>query len=469
MSSIPPPPLSRRRFVQAAAGAAALSSSWARPPRAAAAPTAPRRLFVVDMPNVVWRADWLPQGGRLVDKGTGDARQFQFGPQSAFLERIRKHVTFVEGVPIRRPGGDPHVAAQIHFMTGGVIPAGGRERSKYPSIDQILAKSSPLLSGGRAAPSVTWSAHSLGEPVRPHIHIISFDEALKPIYPQNSPFLAYRDLFAGFVPANGTAAQKAELELAFKQNRSVLDYVTRSVQRLSGRVSSGERQRLESHLQALRELEQKLQAPGAEVPSAAVKPPDPAALQPLKLNQTGNHREVIQSFFGLAKAAFGFDRTRVGTFMFSSGHNWVNLKELVPGLSRSGKIHEITHQSYANKNLDMRLVAHWYGNLLVDFVEDLARTPDVDGSSMLANTLVVLFSEVSIIGDGIDAQHHVGNTPLALIGGSALGNEGGRCLRYTGRSTNDFWLTIAQKFGVELTRVGEPGDNRGPLPELLVG
>src|SRR5258705_11622772 len=106
------PTTTRRNLLRAAGGAGlALPFSGLLGSRSshAATGTAPTRLLVVDMPNAVWRSDWLPTGGRMVDAGTGDATQFQFGPQSAFFEKIRQHITFIEGVPVARPGGDPHV------------------------------------------------------------------------------------------------------------------------------------------------------------------------------------------------------------------------------------------------------------------------------------------------------------------------------------------------------------------------
>src|SRR5260370_27294710 len=65
--------------------------------------TAPKRLLVIDMPNAVWRADWLPTGGRMVDQATGDATQFHYGVQSAWFEKIRQDTTLIQGVPIPRP------------------------------------------------------------------------------------------------------------------------------------------------------------------------------------------------------------------------------------------------------------------------------------------------------------------------------------------------------------------------------
>src|SRR5262245_27999246 len=105
------------------AGLALPFSGMFREHARAAEGDAPKRLLVIDMPNAVWQPDWLPTGGRQVDKGTGDAKSFSYGVQSAFFEKIRAHTTLIEGLPILRPGGDSHVAAQVHFMTGGAIPA----------------------------------------------------------------------------------------------------------------------------------------------------------------------------------------------------------------------------------------------------------------------------------------------------------------------------------------------------------
>jgi hypothetical protein len=467
------PTTTRRNLLRAAGGiglAAPFAGLLARSkPSHGATGTAPKRLLVLDMPNAVWRSDWLPTGGRNVDAGTGDATVFQFGPQSAWFDKIKQYTTFIEGVPIARPGGDPHVAGQIHFMTGGVIPADGAEMSKFPSIDQILAKKSPLFQGASAAPSVTWSGHTQGDGLRPHIHIISFDDAAtpQPIFPQNSPILAYNSIFAGFMPGATTADQTAQLAAALKQNKSVLDYVENSVQRMSTRVSAAEKIRLQTHLDGLRELEMRFsQMSGG--PTANVTLPDSTKLQGLVVNDTPHHQAVVQGFLGLAKAGFGFDRTRVATLMFASGHNWVVLKDYVPAITQTGRVHEITHMSYTGKNLDLRLITNWYGDIVNNFVLDLANTLDVDGSSMLDNTLIVFFSEVSIIGDGIDAQHDPKNTPLAVIGGKNVGHVGGRCLRYTNRTTNDFWTAVGRQLGLDSTYVmGNPTDNNGGFPELF--
>ena len=65
-----------------------------------------------------------------------------------------------------------------------------------------------------------------------------------------------------------TADQQAQLAAALKQNKSVLDYVESSVQRMSARVSAAEKVRLQSHLDGLRELEMRFaQMPGGPRPT----------------------------------------------------------------------------------------------------------------------------------------------------------------------------------------------------------
>jgi hypothetical protein len=458
----------RRRFLSLAGGAGLSLPFLSAFTRRAVSQEAGSvgRILIVDMPNVVWRTEWVPRGGRDVNQGTGSASDFQFGPQSSFLEEIREHVTILDGVPIARPGGDPHVAGQIHFMTGDVktTTAEGAEESHTPSIDQLLAKESPLLSAGRITPAINLSAHTIGESIRPNIHILSFDHALKAIFPQNSPLELYKNLFSAFAPGETFTEQKEQLARRLAENRSVLDYSRATLNRMKARVSSSEQVKLDLHLDGLRELEQKLIL-GAN--PSSVDPPDATMFENLKLNETDDHERVIDAFFSLIKSSFAFDLTRVATFMFASGHNWVEMNRYLPGLSETGKVHEITHRSYAGKEQDMNLIADWYGRKVVNFVKDLAATPDLAGGTMLDNTLLVFFSEVTITGEGIAAQHAADNTPLVMIGGKALGHSGGRCLRFGSGTTNDFWATVQQRFGVPRETFGKASDNHGGLAELF--
>ncbi|MEE9383634.1 MAG: hypothetical protein V3V08_09500 [Nannocystaceae bacterium] len=181
--SSPCPQRSRRRFLELAsrAGVALPFANILAPSEAIAAGESPKRILIVYMPNVVWRSVWLPAGGRDVTLGTGDASMFEYGAQSAFLDPIRQHTTLIHGLPILRPVGDPHVASQLHFMSGDArtTPQEGAEVSGSPSADQIFANDSSILSQGLVAPVLNLSAHTIGEGLRPNIHLLSFDHNLR--------------------------------------------------------------------------------------------------------------------------------------------------------------------------------------------------------------------------------------------------------------------------------------------------
>ena len=269
------------------------------------------------------------------------------------------------------------------------------------------------------------------------------------------------------MPAATTADQQAQLAVALKQNKSVLDYVEGSVQRMSARAPAAEKVRLQSHLDGLRELEMRFaQMPGG--PSAKVMLPDQAALNGLVVNDTTHHKAIVEGFLGLAKAAFGFDRTRVATLMFASGHNWVTFKDYVPAITQSGRVHEITHQSYAQQ--ESRPSPHH--QLVRRHPQHLrARSR---GHPRRRWKQHARQHAHRVLQRGLDHRRRnrctarPKNTPLAVIGGKNLGHVGGRCLRYTTRTTNDFWTTVGRQLGLDQAYVmGNPGDNHGGLPELF--
>ncbi|MEE9381899.1 MAG: DUF1552 domain-containing protein [Nannocystaceae bacterium] len=290
---------------------------------------------------------------------------------------------------------------------------------------------------------------------------VVFIRPLNPVQPVNSPALLYSRLFASVQPG----LDPAEAAAVLRRDKSVLDYIRGNLARLEARVPADQLAKLDSHFEGLRSVEKKLDLVTGQDPT---QPPNAEDFQDLELNSTVDHERVIDAFFELVKSAFAFDLSRVVTFSFASGHNWASLNDFVPTLSQQGKIHEMTHRSYVGKDADMTKIAHWYGGKVVRLVQDLAGMTDLDGNTVLDNTLVVFFSEVMITGDGIAAQHAGDNAPLAIIGGRrATGHVGGRCLGYSDRSTNDFWATVQQRLGIDATSFGNSEHNSGGLSELF--
>jgi hypothetical protein len=64
-------------------------------------------------------------------------------------------------------------------------------------------------------------------------------------------------------------------------------------------------------------------------------------------------------------------------------------------------------------------------------------------------------------------SHTFQNVPIQLFGGAGTGLTGGRIARFGGRSTNDLWLSIARRFGVDLPSFGDDDRCDGSLRGLF--
>jgi hypothetical protein len=96
-----------------------------------------------------------------------------------------------------------------------------------------------------------------------------------------------------------------------------------------------------------------------------------------------------------------------------------------------------------------------------EFLARLQAMPDVDGRTVLDNTLIFQSSDIS---DG-DSHNH-DDMPVVLAGGGA-GFTMGRHLDYTGNWFGELFLSIAQAYGVpNVTTFGEHG--MAPLTGLTV-
>ena len=128
----------------------------------------------------------------------------------------------------------------------------------------------------------------------------------------------------------------------------------------------------------------------------------------------------------------------------------------MPGYTK-GPLHRLAH---AYKTPALIAATRWYCELTARFINELAALKEQDGSSLLDNTLVPMFSEVGQF-------HEHNDVPFGLFGGRKLGHTGGRALRYPGRTPNDVWTGLARLYGLDLPSFGDAALNGGALPELF--
>jgi hypothetical protein len=186
-----------------------------------------------------------------------------------------------------------------------------------------------------------------------------------------------------------------------------------------------------------------------------------------------------QTYLALIKTAFLCDLTRVVTFSWSSATSWVTFPGTFDGANLNGVATSPHYPPLSSS--DTNSVAWWtaidrfYAQQSSLAIQSIAAATDIDGNSLLDNTVVVYVTELSRRWD-----HDQRNMPLLVFGGKNTGLKGGTFLKITdgtlpsqtgssagNRPFNDFWLALAPAFGVDLRALGAAKQFTGPINGLF--
>lgn len=452
----------RRRFMEALGASFLISAPpLVRQVAAAVAPgPAPKRFMVILLPNAIEQRLWIPEGGLNVATGSGDAGSYRLNTASRGLEPVRPWLTLVDGIDIPGTTGDLHGAGCIGFMCGEAT-GGDNDFARGPSIDQLLTLRSPMLRG-TTFPSLPLACDTRADLANlgPRFRAMSFNERGGPIVGDNAPAQTYARLFGAMGAPGATEAERnAAMERARAINASVLDFVRGSLDGLKRRLPAQETVLLDQHLEGIRELERTITAAPPAPPVATLNPGDLKTLVP---NDSKSHGRVVAAYLETVKLALQLDLTRVSSLMLAAVQNNVDFSLVEPGFS-AGRVHYMSHEPGKYRDA-LAKVTSWYIERIAGFVQRLADTPDRDGTKLIDNTMVMLFTECTINGNN---PHKHTNVPVALLGGSALGLKGNRCLRYGGRNSNELMVPVARAFGVQTDTFGKRELSAKPLTGLI--
>ena len=276
--------------------------------------------------------------------------------------------------------------------------------------------------------------------------------------------------------------------------------------RLRTLAPSSERDRLNAHADAIQQLESAIRATLPGSPAGVCAPPAQPPTFPVTTSRQNigsteyttlsgvdyydpadpnNHPHQVlgQTHLALIKTAFLCDLTRVATFSWSSATSWVAFPATFDGVTLmfSGPSSPHYPPLSANPATSPDAAAWWaaidrfYAQQSSLAIQSMAAATDVDGNSLLDNTIVVYVTELSRRWD-----HDQRNMPLLVFGGKNTGLKGGTFLKITdgllpsqtGASTgnrpfNDFWLALAPAFGVDLRSLGAANQFTGLLPGVF--
>jgi hypothetical protein len=381
------------------------------------------RFGAVYVPMGIIMENWTP-------KITGNG--FEITPILQPLSAFRDRLTLLSGLD---SVGSGHPNATVAFLTD-VRGAQGANIHAGVSVDQFLASK---IGQDNKLPSLEVGIESLalvGDCENTncgYLNTLSYSSATTPLPVETNPREVFERLF-GDADSGDPAARLARIQ----QKRSLLDSLTHDVAALDRRLGSGDRGKMNEYLQAVREVErriQKAESENAETPATMEAPEGAPVL----------YADHVKLMFDLQLLAYQSDSTRVSTFMMSRESS----NRRYPEAGVPEPHHSTTHHlDVQTRMTNVTKINTYHTALFASYLDKLANTPDGDGS--LLDHMIILY------GSGLsDGNLHYGiNLPLILAGGGAGTLKGGRHLQYSSEPLANLHLTLMDKYGVEVEQMG---------------
>lgn len=434
------PALSRRAVLAGAGTLVALPwlASW----RGAAAEEVlpPRRLLVVYMPNGMLLERWTP-----AEVGAGWTATELLQP----LDRHRARLSVLSKLANVHPvEGEIHGVLAMGVLSGQTVhPWSAPDPATWRTMDRVAAShlagdTLPALMLSGDGPSLCGEAVAGMFPSCSPYWTVSYDDGDTPILPDVQPRRVFDRLFAGAHP-DETAAARAE---RLRRGRSVLDAVREDAARIQARISAEDHAKVEQYLTGVRELERRLEGSAVPREGACGLAVSDLELEPA-LDAPGDADTHAQLMRALVRLAFQCDRTRVVTWMLGNERS----DRTFPQLGISESHHHISHHGGDVRLQDkVAAIMRWENALLADVLDDLAATPEADGT-LLDHTVVLGLSGMS------EPNSHDDSTlPVVLAGGEALGLQHGQHHVFDDETPLPrLHLTVLRALGLDLPRFAE--------------
>jgi hypothetical protein len=439
--------LARRTFLRGIGTTLALPFLDAMVPAlASAAATKPVvRLSFVYHPVGMILDRWMPK-----TEGTA----FEITPTMKALEPFREDMTVLTGLAqvsgrALGDGAGDHAREGATWLTGmhpkkteGVgIRAGisadqiaAKELGKNTQLASLeLGLEGPSLAGGCD------SGYSCA-----YTNTVSWRSETMPLPVEVNPRTVFERLFG-----DGETTDPAARLAMLQDQRSILDYVSGSIDRMETRLGNGDRHKLSEYLDSIRDIERRIQK--AEQQNAQLRLP----LMERPSSVPEEFEDHAKLMMDLQVIAFQTDMTRVITLMLGKAGSNRPYRSI--GISDGH--HSITH--HQNDPVKIEKVAKIDAHLVETFaylLQKMKSTPDGDGN-LLDHSLILYGSG---LGDANIHTHH--ELPTAVLGTGAGQLKGGRHLNYAKDTPlNNLLVSLLDMAGV---RTDHFGDSTGELEHI---
>jgi hypothetical protein len=291
--------------------------------------------------------------------------------------------------------------------------------------------------------------------------------------PKRDPQVIFDALFSASIPTptptggggaggSGGAATGVPSDITFKMRRSVLDAVLQDANRLKMTLGAEDSKRIDSHMDGIRSLEQRIPMPagasggagggsnssggsGSTMPACMTPDAPPMTLADMTAKSKVINRLIV--------AALSCNLTRVYTHLWSGPRS----DSTYPVLGINGAHHAYTHGTDA---MEPRSIERYIMQQYADLANVMKATP-MGAGTVLDNTLIYGVSEVAMPHDHIMTNYHI--VLMGHAGGKLPGN---RHVRLPGRKVTELVLTLQQLMGLNVQTWGSWDKTSKTMPEI---
>jgi hypothetical protein len=410
----------------------------------------PQRFGVFFSPCGMIESAWAPSGGET---------DFVLGRSLEALTPHREDIVVTRGINAESSymqTGNDHDLAMGHMLTAIRYRVNSTGRAGHvidgtaggPSIDQAIAQQ---IGGETKLRSLEIGVDSTTTILEPMVVRMSYGGPNDPRTPLDDPQQVFTRLFGD------SDSGEAEISALHEQRRSVLDVVLQEFGAVDRTLGYDDRQRLERHAAAIRDLENQL-GTGAAAGGTCATPERPEVTAELvdciqnEHSETPMQAKCLASFADVGKAqmdlmvlAFACDLSRVVSLQWSTAESTTTHETLGTTLEH----HRMSHDLASNADTLVQ-VDTWYAQQFAYLLSEMKKIDEGEGT-LLDNTLLFWPNELSQ-----GESHSRNNLPYVLAGKAGGQLVTGRFLDFQGQQHNKLYTTFLNMFGVPATGFGEP-------------
>jgi len=382
------------------------------------------------------------------------------------IASVKDYINVVSGTRLAVRGvNNPHVEGAVALLAGGnpvLHPSFSGQSNDWdyltvpgPSVDQvaadhlagptrfrsIVASATPVHTGAAGTSSAPGTAISYTSHAGPFV--------FNP--PKTTPTELFAYLFGTPITPTPVGPDPAQLVRA-----DALGAVLADARALRARLGTNDRQRLEQHMDSVRQLQSRILAAPPPMVGACAQPAEPSDPDSLRVK--------VKLMADLIAMGFACDLTRAFSLQLSSPASHVGYPDLFPAFVYNGtatSFHEYEHNAGIDATVQttLKYFVELYGSVL----ESLKALPERDGN-LLDRSCILGTTELSY-----GPSHGFDDMPI-LIGGSA-----GGALQYPGVHVATNGANAARVPFTALKAVGVPLTTWGrdqlvtsePIAEIL--